>query len=380
MKPGKALIRAVIVLTGAAMAGLWAMKPSTALEAVPPADVESFRESWRVLDPITASNLAIYPVVSDLKADTSEFMTLDAGVASGEVRIAERGALENGMIRRRPTRRWPPVETDVVPSQYQGASVNELVLVNDSSRPLILLAGEVIAGGKQNRIIGTDLVVPPKSDPLPLTVFCVEHGRWSGSGMSFRSSGAIAHPAVRMEAQAKKSQAGVWDSVARLGEAYKVRSATSSYEDVVNSPQAKRALDEATSSIEAQYERELRDQLRGQAAVGVVVAIDGELVWSDVFPNRELFHKYWPKLLRSYVMEAEGRARDVKYAPSVKEARAFLLEDFGRMTVEVEPGTCRRTEIAGKGFRIVALEALGKPGDPGLMVHYNKMSREQPQG
>src|SRR5439155_25829728 len=100
MKPGKAFIRAVIALTGAAMAGLWAMKPSTAFEAVPPADVESFRESWRVLDPITARNLAIYPVVSDLKADTSEFLTLDAGVASGEVRIAERGALENGMIRR----------------------------------------------------------------------------------------------------------------------------------------------------------------------------------------------------------------------------------------------------------------------------------------
>ncbi len=338
-------------------------------EALKGTELERFRESWRVLDPITRRNLSIYPVASTIRVDTSEFLTLDEGVSSGAVRVMERGQMERAIYRRHG--RWQ----ERVP-QFDGASVNELVLVNDSSRPLILLAGEVITGGKQNRIIGTDLVVPPKSDPVPLTVFCVEHGRWSGSAMSFGPGGAIAHPAIRMEAQANKSQAGVWDSVAHLGETYKVRSATSSYEDVVNSPQAKRALDEATSSIEAQYERELRDQLRGQAAVGVVVAIDGELVWSDVFPNQELFHKYWPKLLRSYVMEAEGRARDVKDAPSVKEARAFLLEDLGRMTVEVEPGTYRRTEIAGKGFRIVALEALGKPADPGLMVHYNKMARE----
>lgn len=333
-------------------------------------DVEQCRESWQVLEPITRSNLSVYPVVSNLKTETAGFLTLDDGVASGEIRIAERGQVENAIYRPRDNRRWPPASERT--PQVGGPSVNELVLVNNSTRPLLLLAGEVVSGGKQNRIIGADLIVPPKSDPLPLTVFCVEHGRWS-AGSSFDSAKAMAHPSIRVEAQANKSQQGVWDSVARSAAIGGVAPSTSSYLDVLNSPQAKRSLDQAASSIEADYERELRDQLRGRKAVGVVVAINGQLVWSDIFPSQGLFEKYWPKLLRSYVMEAEGRG--VKSAPSPKNAEAFLLEDRGRVSVKVEPALYRRTEVSADDYQIVALEALTKFVDSGVMMHYNKMAR-----
>jgi ARG and Rhodanese-Phosphatase-superfamily-associated Protein domain len=213
-----------------------------------PRGVQDFRESWRVLEPVTRRNLSIYPVVSNLRVDTSEFLTLDEGLAKGEVRIAERGELQNAMYRRRTWHEWPPRSEE--PPHYSGASVNELMLVNQSDRPLILLAGEVVSGGKQNRIIGADLVVPPKSDPLPLSVFCVEHGRWTPGGASFGAAGAIAHPDIRREAQVNKSQEGVWDSVAQSAQVLAApASPTSSYTDVINSPQAKRALDEATASI-----------------------------------------------------------------------------------------------------------------------------------
>ena len=336
--------------------------------------VENFRGSWRVLEPVTRRNLSVYPVVSNLKVDTSDFLTLDEGLAAGVVRIAERGQVENAIYRRRDSRRWPPI-TEERP-QFDGARVNELVLVNESSRPLILLAGEVVSGGKQNRIIGADLVVPPKSDPLPLSVFCVEHGRWSAGSGGFGSAGAMAHPAIRKEAQVSKSQAGVWESVARSEALLEASSPTSSYTDVLNSPRAKRDLDEIASSIEDEYERELRAKVGCSGAVGVVVAIGGQLVWSDVFPSADLFRKYWPKLLRSYVLEAEGRPRGIKDAASSKAAEAFLLEDRGRVSVREEPGTYRRTEISADTYQIVALEALGKFADSGLLMHYNKMARD----
>ena len=349
-------------------------RPTTAPEGT---DVEQFRESWRVLEPVTRNNLSVYPVVSNLKAQTSGFLTLDEGIASGEVRILERGQIDNTIYRSRDTRHWPPQE-----ARYpQGsASVNELVLVNNSSRPLILLAGEVVSGGKQTRIIGADLVVPPKSEPLPLTVFCVEHGRWS-EGSSFGSAKEIAHPGIRMQAQAAKSQQGVWDSVARSAAASAApASPTMSYLDVLKAPEVKKKVDEVTSAIDSDYERELREQLRGRKAVGVVVAINGELVWSDVFPSQELFEKYWPKLLRSYVMEAEGRQFGSKSVPAPKEAQAFLLEDRGRVSVKLEAGAFRLTEIMGSNYQIDALEALGKFAESGTMVHYNKMTRLQAVG
>jgi hypothetical protein len=336
--------------------------------------VEYFRQSWRVLEPVSYRNLSIYPVVSEVKAASSDFLTLDEGIASGSVRIAERGEVENALYRRRDTEPWPGAREAWPPRG--GASVNELVLVNNSGRPLLLLAGEVVWGGKQNRIIGSDLVVPPKSDPVPLTVFCVEHGRWTAGGGTFDSARAMAHPKIRQEAQVSRSQEGVWESVARAAAGLRAASPTSSYLDVLNSPEAKRKMDAAASSLEADYERELREKLAGRGAVGVVVAINGELVWSDVFTSPDLFRKYWPKLLRSYVIEAEGQARDAKGLPSTKDAQAFLREDHGRVTIKEEPGAYRRTEISARDYQLVALEALGKYGDTGLLVHYNKMARD----
>jgi hypothetical protein len=350
------------------------------------AGVGEFRESWRVLEPITRRNLSIYPVVSSLGADTSAFLTLDEGVAAGSVKILERGQLQGAIYRRRDTRCWPP-QTEQIPDAV-GASVNELVLVNESSRPLLLLAGEVVSGGKQNRIIGADLVVPPKSDPVPLTVFCVEHGRWSAAGGAFAAPKAIAHPQIRMEAQGNKSQQGVWNSVARAADAMGVAgSPTQDYKHVLESPEVKRRVEETAQSIHADYERELREQIRGRSPVGVVVAINGEIVWSDVFPTAELFRRYWPKLLRSYVMEAESRGnaggesawgRRLPSLPSVKQAENFLLEDRGRVSIKVEPAAFRRTEVTASDYQIVAIEAIEKLNTnsaDGLMLHYNKMAR-----
>jgi hypothetical protein len=337
----------------------------------PGTNVAHFRNSWQVLEPITRGNLSIYPVVSTLKVDALDFLTLDEGLASGVVRVAERGQLDRGWRRRRPAPEWPrPVE----PSFDEPARVNELVLVNDSSQPLVLLAGEVVSGGKQHRIIGADVVVPPYSAPMPLTVFCVEHGRWSEAGAGFAAAKAMAHPRIRKEAQVNQSQEGVWDSVSRSVAQLGAAAPTQSYLDALESPKAKRELEQTAGSFQADYERELRGKLQGRDAVGVVVAINGELVWSDVFPSSNLFHKYWPKLLRSYVLEAEGSGRQVWHVPSTKQALAYLLEDQGRVSIRTEPGAYRRVEISADLYKIVALEALTTAGSGAVLAHYNKMA------
>ena len=45
-------------------------------------------------------------------------------------------------------------------------------------------------------------------------------------------------------------------------------------------------------------------QVLGEPAVGVVVAVNGEIVWADMFASTRLLEKYWPKLIRSYATEA----------------------------------------------------------------------------
>src|ERR1044071_2484016 len=161
---------------------------------------------YKILAPITHGDLTIFPVVSDKVHDTSNFITLDEGIRSGDVVVTEVGNLHSTMRRRPPYVQRP----------YAGAEVNRLVLVNNSKHPLILLAGEVVTGGKQDRVVGKDRIVPAESDPVDLSVFCVEHGRWTESSTNFGTKGSVMlQPSVRMKAMADQDQQKVWDEVGR---------------------------------------------------------------------------------------------------------------------------------------------------------------------
>jgi len=139
---------------------------------------ETLASGYKVLEPIRNGSLTVFPVVASKSYATGEFLTLDEGLRSGEVVVTEYGNVR-GLVRR------------VAPApQRDSAEVNRLVLVNNSKRPLLLLAGEIVAGGKQDRVIGMDRIVPSESDPIDLNVFCVEPGRWVATSDHFGSSGA----------------------------------------------------------------------------------------------------------------------------------------------------------------------------------------------
>src|SRR5215471_11476169 len=114
----------------------------TATPASPPAPGPRPEGEWRLLDPVSYENITVFPVVAAYGQDTSAFLTLEEGLATGEVVVRERGSEE--MVRGRDGRIiYLPQTTS------GGASVNQLVLVNRSKRPLLLLAGELVSGGKQ---------------------------------------------------------------------------------------------------------------------------------------------------------------------------------------------------------------------------------------
>ena len=48
-----------------------------------------------------------------------------------------------------------------------------------ADRSLYLMPGEILMGGKQDRTLAQEVIVPPKTERMPISVFCVEHGRWS---------------------------------------------------------------------------------------------------------------------------------------------------------------------------------------------------------
>src|SRR5712692_9970550 len=57
--------------------------------AAPPSRPEG---EWRLLDPVNYENISVFPVVSSFNQDTSPFLTLEEGLASGEIAVREQGS------------------------------------------------------------------------------------------------------------------------------------------------------------------------------------------------------------------------------------------------------------------------------------------------
>jgi hypothetical protein len=240
-----------------------------------------------------------------------------------------------------------------------------LVLYNNSSRPLLLLAGEIVTGGKQDRVIGADRIVPPNIGPIDLGVFCVEPGRWVGSSAKFGSMGAqMAQPSVRTPAMAARNQNQVWENVrasnAKMAaalsssEAVEVAGITS-YAKVFESEPVKKKLAHYGG---AESEQAILRELRSKGAVGVVVAVNGRVLWADAFASDELLSKYWPKLMRSYLAEAMTSV-SAGTVPDIHEAERYMVNlGGGREVVETELGVYRRADITGDGYRVFELTSL----------------------
>jgi hypothetical protein len=351
-------------------------------------------EPWRLLEPVTYENLSVFPVVTGRTAETSAFLTLDEALASGDAVVTERG----GEIMRR-TRDGRPAP---MPVPYQtGASVNQLVLINRGSKPIILLAGELISGGKQDRIIGKDRIVPPGAEPLPLDVFCVEHGRWS-SGSTFKAALMMVHPSVREKAAVDQKQGEVWAAVrsgttargvaggtvggvvggvtagapppaispGSIAETVRVEAQTESYAKVYGGSRVSGSVESFADEVQRRFAR-ATSGLKGERVVGVVIAYGGEVAWSDVFASPALFDRYWSKLLRSYAVEALARPQTKEQA-SLDDARDFLRPLNGREMVESEPGVYRWREVTEGRYAEIELQAL-RPAD--ITLHWLKIHR-----
>src|SRR6266849_2278734 len=356
-----ALIGGLLGIT--ALGGLAFVVSAPGLAAAPSARPEG---DWRLLDPVTYENISVFPVVSSFSQDTSPFLTLEQGLANGEVLVREQGS--ETMVRGRDGR---PV---YIPQPTTSASVNQLVLINRSKRPLLLLAGELVSGGKQYRVIGKDRIVPAGAPPLPLDVFCVEHGRWTGSSQ-FAAARTIIHPSVRESAAVDQAQAKVWDSV-RNGTNAKAPSAaprarisadnlqmaiagngrTEAYEKIYESRAVGVSIDDFVDELQRRFSN-ATSGLKGERVVGVVVAYGGEVAWSDIFASGDLFDHYWRKLLRSYAVEALTRP-SYRQVASRDNANEFLRRLNGRETQETEPGVYRWREIKEGQFAQIELDAL----------------------
>jgi hypothetical protein len=290
---------------------------------------KALSETSKLLAPIQVESLTLTPIVTTKqKVDDEKLLVLDEAMGKKLVRIHE----------------------------MDDEDVNNLTLTNKSDQPLFLLAGEVVIGGKQDRIIGRNTIVPPKKT-LSVPVFCVEHGRWDNKTKEFTTAKALAHGRLRGKANFD-TQSDVWNEVAAKNELRKTTSSTDTYRKV-----ATQQSDGTLAKWEKQVDGALGKLPDADKAklVGFAVSLNGKVATVDVFDNPTLFKKLQGKLVRSYITEAI----DVKKQADAKPPTAKDVTDFIADAEKAQEEAAYETDLADtrmkKGAKAAKARVMYKP-------------------
>lgn len=211
--------------------------------------------------------------------------------------------------------------------------VNQLTVENLSDGPVFVQAGEIVKGGKQDRVLGVDLVLPPRSGKVAIPAHCVEQGRWSTRGTEaadrFESSRAYASDRSLKLANHKGAQSQVWSNVSKLQRQLEgnlggnVRASQSA-----SSLQLTMENERVRLGVEG-YVKALEGLLAAHPdAIGYAFAVDGQISAAEAYGSRALFEELWPKLLRASAVEAvsERKPGSAHQPPTTQAVQAFLAE------------------------------------------------------
>lgn len=300
-----------------------------------------------VSGPHTHHNLSVY-FIHGKSADGPVPLTLEEALAKGLVEVHETG------------------------------EVSRLTLENKSKEEVFIHAGDIVKGGKQDRVVTSTLVLPPKSGKIDASVYCVEAGRWAARGredvMRFSASaemmptkdarmalmnapsataglGAVGNaadpstgdrgndpnrsytePSQRTLETASTRGGGqteVWSKVAEIQ-----TKLSGKLKEKVNDEKSESSLQLALENKKLNEEREgYIKSLEGAPAgrddiIGYAIAVNGEIASADVYASNALFKKLWPRLLKAAVTEAisADEVANIK-VPETAGIQAFLARD-----------------------------------------------------
>ena len=263
---------------------------------------------------------------------------------------------------------------------YETQTVNELSIQNFSNEDVYVQSGDIVKGGQQDRMIGVDLIVPARSGKLPISAFCVEHGRWSGrgserAGQFSSSSDAVATKDIKLAAKRSNSQGAVWENVKvaqdKLSENVGAR---------VNSPVSGSSLQLALENGKVQetadsYMKALSGiASRSDDVIGYVFAINGKVNSADIYGSNVLFKKLWPKLLKANAIEAIAELQPGKFTPASPESVQGFLSDSEKATGSDKDVNARVNLMTREDSENILFETRDRK-ENGAWIHRNYIKK-----
>lgn len=263
-----------------------------------------FADEYRLSGPYTHENLSIF-LIHGANRPAGKYLTLQEAMDQKKVVV------------------------------YETGSVNQLAVENLSDENIYIQSGDIVKGGKQDRVFPDDFILQTKSGKVPIASFCVEHGRWTGrgaepTGQFHASNQSLPMKSLKMAARDEHNQQQVWDQVAQAERKFAASVGAAGPLPTASPTSMQLALEnpkvaEATDA----YLRDLSKIVNGKPdVVGYAFAINGSVNSADMYASNEMFRRMWPKLLRASAVEAltERQSASASTPPDATQVRLFLRD------------------------------------------------------
>ncbi len=230
----------------------------------------------------------------------TKLISLQEAVKKGKVKISELSGSEN-------------------------AEVTVLTMRNNSKETIVVNSGEIVSGGKQDRIISETTILPPGKEKHYIDVFCVEKGRWSKKPRSFDYHRS-ADVALRRVMDIEKMQQKIWEAIENQYKASGKSSETWPYKNLYR--------DQRFLQADSAYVKFFSDKFAqsDSSYAGFIAVTSNQVIVTDLFATKEMTTAAFLTLLRSYSATAItlGETPDIKMEEVKKFMDPILSDDKTR--------------------------------------------------
>ena len=269
-------------------------------------------DALRITGPFTHDNLSIFLLHDKKPVAGKRYITLQEAMLQRKVVVHETG------------------------------SVNQLAVENLSDDEIFIQSGDIVKGGKQDRVLKDDLILESKSGKVSIAAFCVEQGRWTKRGAESQtafqaSNDAVAAKSMKMAVRSMSDQREVWNEVAKnqsrlseaIGMAAPAAASPSSYQLTLEN--------KAVTEISSGYQKSLEKIVEGKPdVIGFVFSINGKINSAEIYASHDLFRRLWPKLIKAAAVEATSE----RGKPALEPVKTAAVKEFVEKS-EAAPGNAR---------------------------------------
>ena len=173
-------------------------------------------------------------------------------------------------------------------------NVHWLRVNNRSEKSLYVASGEIIAGGRQDRMVSRDTILKPTGRDQYIPVMCVEEGRWSDKEKKI-VYGNFANPFLRKVLDQGKNQVLIWNEISSQLSQTGIKSKSLAY--------LSQGLDKKMVMLNDDYFQYFQKKFRNSdsTALGFVAVSGNRVIGCDLFAEKELFYEQLEPLLRGYI-------------------------------------------------------------------------------